>query len=165
MRVRFSSFFPILLLLAALLPGAGAARAGSVEPLAGLRIRHEIMPDVYYFDANEQDREWIRFRTRLGLRWKPGGGNVFEARLANESREMLTPDDGWNGDELIIDRLAWTWRNEKGDLSFTAGRQDVVWNDGFLVLDGNPFETDRYEIHELNPVLVAVDGVVVAEAD
>ena len=131
------------LLLAALASGNGEARAGSLEPLAGVRIRQEILPEVYYFDANEQDRNWIRVRTRLGLRWKPGGGNVFEARLANESREMLTPDDGWNGDELIFDRLAWTWRSGKGDLSFTAGRQDVIWNDGFLVLDGNPFDGSR----------------------
>lgn len=35
----------------------------------------------------------------------------------------------------------------------------------FLVLDGDPFETDRYEIYELDPVLVAVDGERVASAD
>ena len=35
----------------------------------------------------------------------------------------------------------------------------------FLVLDGDPFETDRYEIYKLSPTLVAVDGEIVAMAD
>jgi predicted amidohydrolase YtcJ len=35
----------------------------------------------------------------------------------------------------------------------------------FVVLDGDLFETDRYEIHELNPSLVAVDGEIVAMAE
>ena len=35
----------------------------------------------------------------------------------------------------------------------------------FLALDGDPFETDTKEIYKLNPVLVAVDGEIVAKAD
>ncbi|MBN1825060.1 MAG: hypothetical protein JW958_02260 [Candidatus Eisenbacteria bacterium] len=146
-RTRFAPLAFALLFAALLAPAGGAPRAGSVEPMAGLRVRQEILSNVYYFDTNEQDRDWIRVRTRLGLRWKPGGGNVFEARLANESREMRTPGGGWNGDELIVDRLAWTWKGGERPFAITLGRQDVVWNDGFLVLDGNPFDGSR-SIHQ-----------------
>ena len=87
------------LALGALLLSAGAALSAptegppSVEPLFGIRIRQEYLPNAYYFDPAENDRNWIRYRTRLGLRWRPAKSHVFEFRdeswLNNEVFDLL----------------------------------------------------------------------------
>ena len=118
---------------------------GRVDPLLGLRVRQEILPGVYYFDPVESDRDWIRIRTRAGLRWRPGDGHTLEFRLVNEFRKIIVPSGvDLDLDEVVIDRLAWTWRRQGAfPFTLTLGRQDVIWDDGFLILEGHPFDGSR----------------------
>ena len=77
-----------LLVFLLLMTVAGAAFAGSesgwdLAPSADIRVRQEILDGVYHFDPLEQDRDWVRIRTRAGLDLS-GNGHEFSLRLTNE---------------------------------------------------------------------------------
>jgi len=133
-----------LVLLGLLAPFPAAAEGAGLQWTGGLRVRQEILPNVYYFDGNENDRNWIRYRTRAGLRCRPWEEHTFEIRLVNEFRKIVEPDTDVDYDEVVIDRLSWAWRRGgETPLTLTLGRQDIIWNDGFLMLEGHPFDGSR----------------------
>ena len=128
-------------ILTAALLAAACADAATVTPTADLRVRQEVLDGVYYF-APDPDRDWIRVRTR-------GGGSVeagvhtLALQLANEHRRYLDPDDvAFDWGELIIDRAAWTWQASQ-DVALTVGRQDLIWEGGFLMLERSPLDGSR----------------------
>jgi len=122
------------------------AVAVEVEPSLDLRLRQEILDGVYHFAAPETDRTWLRLRTRAGLR-VDAGRHAFSVRLLNETRHHLSPNPGVDWDELVLDRAVWIWQvSESGKL--TAGRQDVIWDDGFLMLEGHPLDGSRSIYHD-----------------
>lgn len=124
-------------------PGAAAADR-AVEPLFGIRVRQEYLPNAYYFDPAENDRNWVRCRTRAGLRWRASAAHTVEVRLANEFRKTYEPDTKVDFDEVVIDRLLWRWRKGgERPWTLTLGRQEIVWNEGFLVLEARPFDGSR----------------------
>ncbi len=134
-------FVTLILLLAA---GVAGAADSDWAPLFGLRVRQEYLPNVYYFDPVEQDRNWVRYRTRGGLRWRPAAGHTFQIRLVNEFRKIYEPDTKVDWSEIVIDRLSWRWRTGgERPVTITAGRQEIIWEDGFLMLEGHPFDGSR----------------------
>lgn len=112
------------------------------HPSAGLRVRQEVLDEIFYFDPAQQDRNWLRFRARAGLAFSWGKSHTLEARVCDEFRKILTPDTALNLDELVLDRLLYRYRPGFG-IQLTLGRQDVIWDDGFLVLDGTPLDGSR----------------------
>ncbi|MBU8869919.1 MAG: hypothetical protein KOO60_03480 [Gemmatimonadales bacterium] len=138
-----------LFLLLALLIVSGVAEAGpangwDLSPAFDVRRRQEILDGVYHF-APEQDRNWIRMRTRAGCGLS-GHHQKFELRLVNEHRHFLHSDTDFDWDELIIDRLSWSWFSGE-TTSFTFGRQDIIWPGGFLMLEGHPLDGSRSIYH------------------
>jgi hypothetical protein len=121
-------------------------REGALRPLLSLRVREEFLPNAYTFvPEGSDDRHWLRVRTRLGLQWQPRQEHAFEIRLINELRDTYGPasvDFDW--DEIVLDRILWRWRGE-GTVPFTltVGRQDIIWNDGFLFFEGHPLDGSR----------------------
>ena len=144
----------LAVVLGSVLPplSAGAADAQAagrlhqnLDAVFGLRVRQEILPDAYYFDPVENDRNWIRLPHPRGASLAARPGHTLELRLANEFRKIVVPSGvDLDLDEVVIDRLAWTWRRQGGfPFILTLGRQDVIWNDGFLLLEGHPFDGSR----------------------
>lgn len=147
--MRFAKSLIPVLLLGCVLPGAAADAASdwSVSPLFDVRVRQEILDGVYHFDSADPDRDWIRIRSRGGASLR-GGDHLVELRLANEHRHYQDPDDvDFDWDELIVDRAAWTWTPAGEDLRLTAGRQDIIWPGGFLMLEGHPLDGSRSIYH------------------
>ena len=138
----------VFILLLALCGSAGAVRATGWEfsPAFDLRVRQETLDGVYHFDRDQDtDRNWIRARTRAGATLA-GQRHAVELRLTNEHRHFLHQDIDFDWDELIIDRLAWSWQvSETGRL--TLGRQDIIWPGGFLMLEGHPLDGSRSMYH------------------
>lgn len=133
-------------LLAATLLTAATAVALDLAPLADVRVRQEVLDGVYHFDGDEQDRDWLRVRTRLGMAVTEGE-HRGEVRLINEHRHVFTPDTDLDWDEVLIDRLSWRW-TPRPDLTVTTGRQDIIWPGGFLVLEGHPLDGSRSIFHD-----------------
>ena len=137
------------------LRGPDPAQAASAwTPLCDLRARQEILDGVYHFAPND-NRQWLRLRTRAGLRLQ-NGRHLGEVLLTNEHRHYLTPDDiAFDWDEVIIERAFWSWQATSA-VRLTVGRQDIVWPGGFLMLDGTPLDGARTGYH--NAVRVQTSG-------
>ncbi len=116
-------------------------------PTFDLRLRQEILDGVLYFDPANADRNWIRLRSRAGLRYT-GRGHLFEARLCNEFRKIIEPDVELDLDELILDRLVWAWADPMDGVYFSVGRQDMIWPDGLIMLEGHPLDGSRSMYHD-----------------
>lgn len=109
-------------------------------PIFDLRIRQEVLEGVLYF-TSDPDRQWVRFRTRAGVQYN-SGNHAATLRLANEHRRLVKPfaDPDW--DELIIDQAFYAWSPDD-KTTLTAGRQNIIWPGGFLVLEGHPLDGSR----------------------
>jgi hypothetical protein len=134
-----------------------ATAAAELAPILDLRARQEFLDGAFHF-APETDRNWIRVRTRGGFSYG-AGDHALTLRLNNEHRHMLTPDQELNWDEVIIDRLQWRWSIDE-ERALTAGRQDIIWPGGFLMLEGHPLDGSRSIFH--NAVRFQWDGLDVA---
>lgn len=138
----------LMAVLAAATPiAAPAAEPASVEiaPIAEIRARQEVFLGSWHFE-DETDRNWIRLRSRAGLRLT-SAEHTAELVLNNEHRHYLTPSGmALDWDELIIENAF--WRRRSGDERLlTIGRQNIVWPGGFLMMDGNPMDGSRSMYH------------------
>jgi hypothetical protein len=154
--------FILLFMVLASLPAAGSPAAESpksglaLSPLFDLRVRQEIMDGVYYFAPNP-DRNWVRFRTRLGVAGT-GEGHDFKILLTNEHRRFVEPGDiALDWDELILDQGYWTW-SYAADSKLTLGRQNIIWDRGFLMLEGHPLDGSRSIYHNALRLRTPVGG-------
>jgi hypothetical protein len=153
----------LLILLALALPlGAACASAeeGSftAKPVFDLRLRQEVLDGVLYF-AEEPDANWVRLRARAGATaWT--GAHSFKLLLTNEHRHVFTPKDtDFDWDEIIFDQAWWTWAFAE-ERKVTLGRQNIIWDQGFLMLEGHPLDGSRSIYH--NAVRYEGDGLDVS---
>jgi len=133
---------PLVLLLVLTVPDMAEAvrRATKVTPLFDLRVRQEIMDGVLYF-LPDPDRNQMRFRSRGGLSVAKDDYE-FKLLLTNEHRGYIHPDNiPFDWSELILDQLWLQWKS--GETSLTIGRQNIIWDDGFLMLEGSPYDGSR----------------------
>jgi len=112
-----------------------------VSPLFDLRVRQEILDGVFHF-APEPDWNWIRFRTRAGAK-ATTGNHEFKILLTNEHRRFARPGDiPFDWDELILDQAYWAWSTSP-HTKLTLGRHNIIWDRGFLMLEGHPLDGSR----------------------
>jgi len=137
----------LLFTLLFLVPAGGyAAPAETIDgveitPFFDLRVRQEILENVFYWSPPD-DRRWLRIRTRAGLQAAQGSHTVV-FRLANEHRRLQEPEPAeFDWDELFIDQLYYDFK-PGADFRLTLGRQNIIWDDGFLVLEGHPLDGSR----------------------
>ena len=138
-------YFVLIFMVLASLPAVTAAgddaSSFAMTPLFDLRVRQELLDGVYYF-APDPDRNWIRFRTRAGAR-ATAGNHEFKILLTNEHRRFLGPGTvvfDWN--EIILDQAYWAW-SISPDTKLTFGRHNIIWDRGFLMLEGHPLDGSR----------------------
>ncbi len=138
-RLIFLSSLAILLLVAAV--SIAQESSWKISPLFDLRVRQEVLDGVLYFSP-DPDRQWVRFRTRGGLKTE-SAHHDFTLRLVNEHRRFLVPEPAdFDWDELIFDQAKWDWK-PSATTTLTFGRQNIIWDDGFLVLEGHPLDGSR----------------------
>ncbi len=119
------------------------AQESSVKftPLFELRIRQEVLDGVLYFAPNP-DRNWVRFRTRAGVKAEIGHHDLT-LRLVNEHRRYIEPESiEFDWDEIIFDQAYWAWQPDD-QTTLIIGRQNIIWDDGFLALEGRPLDGSR----------------------
>jgi len=129
------------LCLLAILALPAAAEPG-LRGALDLRLRQEHLDELYYWTPAQPDRNWIRLRSRAGGSYGWRAAHEVEARLCSEFRKILTPDTPLNYDEIILDQLLYRYRPDDW-ATLTLGRQDIVWDDGFLLMDGTPLDGSR----------------------
>lgn len=96
---------------------------------------------------NDEAEPWTfsRFHTSLGLNYSPHNNIELNFVLTNESRIWISPDSKKSQfDEIFIDQLYVKWKNiAKLPLEITAGRQNIMLDEGFICLDGQPLTGSR----------------------
>jgi len=121
---------------------------------ADLRLRHEFIDNLYLIDADPPGHRWNfeRYRARLWATITPADAIDVNARLAWEGRYTWEPDsrEGWDPSDVYWDTLNVKLRLAGGTdpaapvaATLTVGRQDVIFGDGWLVLEGTPLDGSR----------------------
>ena len=114
---------------------------------ADFRLRHEHLYNPFLTDVDPPGNEWgfERFRLRVWDTIAPCKEFAINTRLTWEGRHWWDPDsrDGWEESDLIWDNLNAVVRFPKINLTVTAGRQDVILGNGWLVLEGTPLDGSR----------------------
>ncbi len=168
----------------------GASDSGVIDaiknPMPGLTLSfdqrlREIWGDKFIIpDRSSANHEYHfqRIRSRLGAKWSMFEDVDVNARLIWEWRNWCKPDSRDSNvefDEALFDTLNVQVRNAFDlPLTITAGRQDLIFGNGWLILDGTPLDGSRtiffdavrfnYQLDEATSVdLIYVDQK--AEAD
>ncbi len=101
--------------------------------------------DEGLFPADGWEALFSRHRTTLGGTWMPVPELEVRAALTNEFfswyRHRDTPDFTLN--EVFFDNLYIKWSPETLPLTLTVGRQNMIFGEGFVMLDGGPLDGSR----------------------
>lgn len=122
------------------------------------RWRNEEWNNVFdYSDAVNDERVQNTFRQRLWATILGPAQSLFNVRLLNQFSKVNQNGDvpvsglKFNSNEVIVDNLYLTFNKlPVKDLSLSAGRKDLMFGEGFLVMDGSA--TDGPRTNYLNTV-------------
>lgn len=114
------------------------------------RIRQEYLGNVYDLDAEAGDvTNYLRLRSQLQASWIPARGWKVGVVLNNEHRHWFKStkgleDEDFEIDEFIVENLYVSAEGIGGSpLGFVAGRQNIIYGEGFLFMDGGPLDGSR----------------------
>ena len=115
------------------------------------RIRQESSDNVLSLDEERADSSaYVRFRTSAGLRWTPTSSLELNVRLTNENRYYIAPKSdarlgvNYGLHEVFFDWLFVKWSpSDRIPVTLTAGRQDLMLGEGFVIFDGGPLDGSR----------------------
>ncbi len=146
---------------------------------ADVRLRHEQLINAFSLDRDHAESEWSfeRLRARIWGTIHASDDIDVNARLTWEGRHYWLPEnsrDEWEESELVVDNLNVKFKNiTMGDTTstLTLGRQDIIFGDGWLVLEGTPLDGSRtifFDAARLNinmkEAKTAVDLVFIEQA-
>ncbi len=130
------------------------------------RLRGVMMDNMWNFDTSGYDDswEWHRFRNRLWLDMRLMDDVRFYFRAVNEykwgidskANTLLVDAEGLDivigNKELSVDNSFVEWSNPLGiePLTLKAGRQDLIYGEGFMILDGQD---------NVGSMAIAFDGI------
>lgn len=109
------------------------------------RVRNEQWHNILDFsDRMADDQNQIRWRTRLWTRVPLTGSIDVFAGLNQETNQVISPRRPWRMDEVILENAYVDFRRLfSAKWSLRIGRQNLALGEGFLVLDGGPWDGSR----------------------
>ena len=142
-------FFAARLTLAlALLAPAVSAQTGEPKPLEWgfeQRVRNENWDNILDYNDGAPDlRNQIRYRTRLWANVPVSSNIDVFAGLNQETNQIIRQRAPYRLDEVVLDAAYIDFKKVfvKG-LSLRVGRQNIIKGEGFLLLEGNPYDGSR----------------------
>ncbi len=140
----------ILVLTAPLLliPQLGLAQepvARTVEIGFEQRVRNENWNNILdYSDKTDDQRNQIRYRTRLWSSFHLSPKLDVYVGLDQETNEIIVPRTPFKFDEIIFESFNLDFHDVlTPGLSLKIGRQNLVKDDGWLFIEGNPWDGSR----------------------
>ncbi len=116
------------------------------------RIRNTFMNNNIDFNADNDDKEdFFRFRTNAWANYAFSPKFSVRLQLTNEFRYYaVTPKTGdFTTDELIVDNLFLHYTSGgTNPVSLTLGRQNLIYGEGFILLEGGPWDGSRAIFHD-----------------
>lgn len=104
---------------------------------------------VYWDEGLIPADGWVglfsRHRSIVGVTWLPLPELQIRAAMANEFfrwyRHRNAPD--FTFDEIFFENLYLRWQPESLPFSLTVGRQNMMFDEGFVIMDGGPLDGSR----------------------
>ena len=150
MRLYLARTALTVLLIAVFARTGGAAdEAASFRWGFRERVRQEYAMNAFDMENDlADDRNHIRVRTQLWLSYHPVNNLELYAKINNEHRHYFKPDRDLDFDEfiheLIFENLYVKLSNIGGSpVSVVLGRQNIIYGEGFLYMDGGPLDGSR----------------------
>jgi len=109
------------------------------------RVRTENWNNLFdYSDSTDDQRNQIRYRTRLWANTALSKDIDFFVGLVQETNMIVVPRAPYQFDEIAFDNLYVDIKRlfVKG-LSLRAGRQNFMKGDGFIMMEGDPWDGSR----------------------
>jgi hypothetical protein len=114
---------------------------------ADVRLRNDTSDNAYLTDADPPGHTYSfeRLRIREWNTLSPCKGFEFNLRFTWEGRHYWAPDskEEWDKSEIVFDSLNGKFKFQEIPLTLIAGRQDIVFGEGWLVSDGTPLDGPR----------------------
>jgi hypothetical protein len=119
------------------------------------RVRHTYMNNNMDFNKGKDDQQgFIRVRTNVWGQYDINKNFAVKLQLTNEFRSYTITRDSdaakeFTPDEVIIDNLFLKYTTG-GDnpLTVTVGRQNLIYGEGFIMLEGGPWDGSRAIFHD-----------------
>lgn len=171
MKTKSIIFIVILLLSLNSISAQESVKKSKFKFSFSERIRLTTFDNAISLNDAADPWSFSRFRTTFGVNYSPDKNIVFNLKLGNESRIWLSPDSKKSKfDEIFIDQLYFKWNNiAKLPLELTIGRQNIMLDEGFICLDGQPLTGSRsayfnavkgvYSINEKNNVTAFISYI------
>lgn len=107
------------------------------------RVRNENWNNITdYSDARDDEREQIRYRTRVWAKAPLGHSVDFFVGLNQETADRMRQDNTF--DEVFVEAAYLDFKRLFVDgLSLRVGRQNLIRGEGFILIDGNPWDGSR----------------------
>lgn len=144
-----------LLVLVAVLPLKSSAQNKAFTYGFRERLRHTYMNNNMDFNANSDDKQgFFRVRTNLWGQFNFNSHLTARVQLTNEFRPYTIVRErdkskDFTLDEIIFDNLFLKY-NSGGDnpVILTVGRQNLIYGEGFILLEGGPWDGSRAIFHD-----------------
>ena len=109
------------------------------------RVRNENWNNLFDFnDTMDDERVQIRYRTRLWMDAPLTSKIDFHIGLNQETNEIVRPHSPVKFDEVMFETAyVDIKRLFVNGLSLKVGRQNLIKGEGFLILEGNPWDGSR----------------------
>lgn len=109
------------------------------------RVRNENWNNIFDFrDSSDDERRQIRYRTRLWMNTSLTSNIDLSIGAVSESNEILQPHSATHFDEGVFETAYIDIKRlfVQG-LSLRVGRQNLIRGEGFLLLEGDPWDGSR----------------------
>ena len=142
------------ILLGMLLSDLGLAQESAFKWGFRERLRNTYMNNNMDFSANRDDEQnFFRVRTNLWGQYTFNSHLLARIQFTNEFRKYLIIPEAKKGeftlDELIIDNLYFQWKSGSDNpVVLTVGRQNLIYGEGFILLEGGPWDGSRAIYHD-----------------
>ncbi len=109
------------------------------------RIRNEDWNNIFDWNgATDDQRAQIRYRTRVWGKLPLAHNADFYAGLNQESNQIVDPRPPFHMDEIIFENAYVDFKKILiPGLSLRVGRQNISKGEGFIFLEGNPWDGSR----------------------
>lgn len=119
---------------------------GTLKIGGDIRFRGLYFDNLWDFDdrRDTDQREVFRFRPRVFFDWAPDADYGAYVRLTKEwfyGQDEEAPGYDVEAKDLLLDNAYADWRHIFGsDVDLRVGRQDMIYGEGMVLLDGTPFD-------------------------
>jgi hypothetical protein len=157
----FTAMVLICLLFLSVLPLSAADNNVKLTWGFSERIRNEYQNNIQDYNKDKLDKiDYFRIRTSLWGQMAYGSNLTLFAQLTNEFRPYLIdnkrfkdfPDKkkrDFTFDEIFFDNLYLKYTTgSTTPVTFTIGRQNLMYGEGFVLMDGGPWDGSRAIYHD-----------------